>query len=50
MENLLSAIGEDTYFIQISTDMLFPGLAENPDPYAEDHLPETDSENLLGMV
>ncbi len=44
--NLLSAIGKDTYFIQVSTDMVFPGSAEKPGPYTEDDQPETDSNKL----
>lgn len=44
--NLLSAIGGDTYFVQISTDMVFPGSAENPGPYAEDGVPESNSDKL----
>lgn len=44
--NLLESISSNVHFIQISTDMVFPGSKEDPGPYAEDHTPETDSEKL----
>ncbi|MDP3994962.1 MAG: sugar nucleotide-binding protein [bacterium] len=46
-ENLVSSIDPDkTQYIHISTDMVFGGLAEDPGPYSEDHLPETDKAKL----
>ncbi len=45
VENLLySAQTSQTRFIQISTDMVFPGNSENPGPYDEDQTPEENSE------
>ena len=44
--NLVSAIDPHTFYIQLSTDMVFPGNAGNPGPYTEIHPPETDSGNL----
>lgn len=47
VRNILDAIDpEKTRIIQISTDMVFSGSPDDPGPYAEDHLPETDSEKL----
>ena len=46
-ENLVSSMDPDkTQYIHISTDMVFGGLAEDPGPYSENHLPETDSSKL----
>ncbi len=46
-ENLVSSIDfSKTRFIHISTDMVFSGLANDPGPYAENHLPESDSKKL----
>jgi dTDP-4-dehydrorhamnose reductase len=45
VENILSTInGSNTYFIQISTDMVFNGSQIDPGPYDEDHKPEFNSE------
>ena len=41
--NLIRAVHPDTYFIYISTDVVFSGKKENPGPYSEDDSPE---ENL----
>ncbi len=47
VENILDAIDPDkTHFIQISTDMVFGGSKDDPGPYAEDHLAETDPKKL----
>lgn len=35
--NLLESIGSGTHFIQISTDMIFPGSKKDPGPYEENH-------------
>jgi dTDP-4-dehydrorhamnose reductase len=35
-----------THFIQISTDMVFSGRADDPGPYAEDHPPEGERTKL----
>lgn len=46
-ENLVSSTDlNKTQFIHISTDMVFSGLANDPGPYAENHLPESDSKKL----
>jgi dTDP-4-dehydrorhamnose reductase len=37
VENLIEAVPENCHFIQISTDMIFPGSKEDPGPYDEDH-------------
>lgn len=34
------------HFVQISTDMVFPGTANHPGPYSEDSEAETESENV----
>ena len=34
------------HFVQISTDMVFPGTANHPGPYSEDSEVETESENV----
>ncbi len=45
VKNLLSAIDyQKTHFIQISTDMVFPGSKDDPGPYAEDHKPTNDNQ------
>lgn len=46
VKNLLDTKGKDTFFVQISTDTVFSGFLENPGPYTEDDLPETDSNKL----
>ena len=47
VENLLSVIGSSkTKYIQISTDMVFSGLSDDPGPYDEDHQPEQDSSKV----
>lgn len=49
VRNLVSAIKprrEKVHFIQISTDMVFPGSKEKPGPYFEDYKPETDENKL----
>lgn len=46
-QNLVSSLDPDkTQYIHISTDMVFGGSAEDPGPYSEDHLPESDSSRL----
>jgi len=46
-KNLVNAIDKSkTHFIQISTDMVFPGSKKDPGPYSEDHKPETNSNKL----
>jgi len=37
VENLLNVLSSKTHFIQISTDMIFPGSAKDPGPYDENH-------------
>ncbi|MBI4099625.1 sugar nucleotide-binding protein [Candidatus Microgenomates bacterium] len=45
--NLLESLDPaKTKFIQISTHMVFSGLATDPGPYAEDHPVETDPQKL----
>jgi len=47
--NLVDAIKpykDKIQFIQISTDMVFPGSKSNPGPYPEDYKPSVNSENL----
>lgn len=45
--NIVDAIkGTDTHFVQISTDMVFPGSEENPGPYPENAKPEIDSKKV----
>lgn len=47
VKNLLSAIDPlKTHFIQISTDLVFPGSNERPGPYAEDDKPEANQSKL----
>ncbi len=47
VRNILDAIDlEKTRFIQISTDMVFSGSPDDPGPYSEDHLPETNPDKL----
>lgn len=47
VKNLVSVINPNkTHFIQISTDMVFPGSEEDPGPYSEDRLAETDENKL----
>lgn len=46
VENILQAIDSTTHFIQISTDMVFPGSADKPGPYSEDDEPEKDSNKV----
>lgn len=46
-ENLVSSTDLNrTQFIHISTDMVFSGLADDRGPYAENHLPESNSKKL----
>lgn len=44
--NLIKAAGDQTYFIYISTDVVFSGSKNNPGPYAENNYPE-ENPNLL---
>lgn len=47
VRNILSAIdSQKTYLLQISTDLAFSGLADDPGPYKENHLPEIDSSRV----
>lgn len=47
VRNLVSQINPDrTHFIQISTDLTYSGLSDDPGPYPEDHQPEIDSSKL----
>lgn len=46
VQNILNALKDDTFFVQISTDMVFPGSSEKPGPYSENDLPGTDSNKL----
>lgn len=46
VKNLLSATDPKVHFIHISTDMVFPGSKNDPGPYAEDHVPETNPDKL----
>jgi dTDP-4-dehydrorhamnose reductase len=46
-KNLVSLINPKiTHFIHISTDYVFPGSKENPGPYSEESLPESDSDKV----
>lgn len=46
-QNLTERImGRDIYLIHIGTDMVFPGDAADPGPYAEDHLIKADINRL----
>lgn len=44
--NLIKAAGDKSYFIHISTDVVFSGQKENPGPYEEDS-PTPEDPNLL---
>ena len=45
--NLVSFINpKKTHLIHISTDYVFPGSKENPGPYPEDTIPESDSNKV----
>lgn len=44
--NLIRAVHPDTYFISISTDVVFAGKKENPGPYSEGDLSE-ENPNFL---
>lgn len=46
VRSLLAACGENAYFVQIGTDMVFPGNATDPGPYAEDHPVNAIEKNL----
>lgn len=46
IKNLANLVSPETYFIQISTDMVFPGSEEFNGPYKEDDKPEKDSDKL----
>jgi len=46
-KNLIESIDpKETLFIHISTDMVFPGNAEDPGPYSERHEVRMNAENL----
>ena len=46
-QNLVSSLDPDkTHHIHVSTDMVFGGSADDPGPYSEEHLPESDSSKL----
>lgn len=44
--NLIKAAGKKTYFIYISTDVVFSGRKESPGPYAENHSTEENPDFL----
>jgi len=44
--NALKSKGGKCHFIQISTDMVFPGSTDNPGPYSEDQSVESDESKL----
>jgi dTDP-4-dehydrorhamnose reductase len=46
VKNLLDALSSKVHFIQISTDMIFPGSEKDPGPYAEDHSTDYKEEEL----
>lgn len=49
VKNLVDAVkekGGKIRFVQISTDMVFPGSVDNPGPYSEDHPRESDESKL----
>jgi dTDP-4-dehydrorhamnose reductase len=46
IKNLINTLNPQIRFIQISTDMVFPGSEENPGPYKESHKSETDSKKV----
>lgn len=46
VKNILSNINDSIWFIQISTDQLFRGTADDPGPYSEDSIPESDSNKV----
>jgi dTDP-4-dehydrorhamnose reductase len=46
IRNLVSTVSSTTHFIQISTDMIFPGSESDPGPYDENH-PTNFNENEL---
>ena len=47
VRNLMSVMKPDQFFVQISTDMVFPGSAQRPGPYSESDLAETDSSKVV---
>lgn len=46
VQNLLDCMTPSTFFVQISTDMVFSGSAQKPRPYSETDLPETESDKF----
>jgi len=46
VKNLLDALSPKVHFIQISTDMVFPGSESDPGPYEEDHSTDYKEEEL----
>ncbi|MBI2196464.1 sugar nucleotide-binding protein [Candidatus Daviesbacteria bacterium] len=44
--NLIRSLNPDTFFIAISTDVIFSGSKENPGPYSEDETPEENPDLL----
>jgi len=46
VKNLLDVVPSKIHFIQISTDMIFPGSEKDPGPYAEDHPTDYKKEEL----
>jgi dTDP-4-dehydrorhamnose reductase len=46
VKNLLAAVPSKTHFIQISTDMVFPGSKNDPGPYAEDQQTDYKEDEL----
>lgn len=47
VKNLLSVAKSDQFFVQLSTDVVFPASADRPGPYLESDQPETDSSKLV---
>lgn len=46
VKNLIAGLPPGCHFIQISTDMVFPGSKEFPGPYGENEKPEVDPNKL----
>ena len=46
VENIINNLSIETRFIQISSDQGFTGTSDNPGPYDEDSIPESDSKKI----